>query len=432
MPDELFLDPALQTIALRYFAAVETSQVPSSLTVANPMFDRRPAGFGIGRALAAVAVFAALCAVLTVVVVVGRNLRTAGPPQTGQGGPSGAPSATVCPSPASVPRNGPTPPRSAAAMAYDDATGQVVLFGGDTYNGKGNALADTWIWNGTLWSQRKVSPSPPGRIGAAMAYDPVTKQVVLFSGIGNDSKAEDDTWVWNGASWRDARPATNPPPRNDAAIAFDPALGKIVMFGGWDAASGGASMDGDTWTWDGTNWTELHPSSNPAPRAGSVMAYDPVSHNLLIFGGDAGNTTSNETWLFNGHAWTRVRFAKGVPQPRGRDSTVMAADTANQTIVLFGGEEVTGPNTVASANDTWTWNGSDWTQAHPQNVPPARGVEAESGMMTYDAKLGVVVLYGGPIGNPQESFGDTWTWNGTNWTEVANNGPKPPASCAAG
>lgn len=70
-------------------------------------------------------------------------------------------------------------------MAYDDATGQVVLFGGDRDNGKGVGLADTWIWSGTTWSQRVVSPSPPGRYGAAMAYDPATKQVVLFSGIGN-------------------------------------------------------------------------------------------------------------------------------------------------------------------------------------------------------------------------------------------------------
>ena len=64
---------------------------------------------------------------------------------------------------------------------------------------------------------------------------------------------------------------------------------------------------------------------------------------------------------------------------------------------------------------------------HPRNAPPARGVEDESGMMTYDAKRGVDVLYGGPIGNPQESLGDTWTWNGTNWAEVSNNGPLPPA-----
>lgn len=189
-------------------------------------------------------------------------------------------------------------------------------------------------------------------------------------------------------------------------------------------------MDGDTWTWDGTNWTELHPSTVPAPRTESVMAYDAVSHMLLMFGGIATDTT-NETWLFNGHAWTRVHFATGVPQPAARDATVMAADDANHTLVLFGGEEANGRFTVAAANDTWTWNGSQWMRVHPQNVPPARGVEEESGMMTYDAKLGVVVLYGGPIVNPQESLGDTWTWNGTTWTEVSNNGPAPKATCAA-
>jgi hypothetical protein len=258
-----------------------------------------------------------------------------------------------------------------------------------------------------------------------MAYDPVSKQLLLFSGSRSGGAPADDTWIWNGVSWHDARPATNPPPRTDAAVAFDPVLKEIVMFGGWIPVSGGTSgMRDDTWAWDGTDWTELHPAAVPSARAESVMAYDAVSHMLLMFGGIATDTT-NETWLFNGRTWTQVHFPKGAPQPAARDATQMAADGANHTVVLFGGEEVDGMQSVAAANDTWTWDGSAWMQVHPLHVPPARGVEEDSGMMTYDTKLGVVVLYGGPINNPQEALGDTWTWNGTTWTEVANNGPVP-------
>jgi hypothetical protein len=417
MPDDLSLDPELRDIALRYFAAVEASRVPSSLTVADPSLERGRRGFGLGRGLATVAVFAAVCAVLIVVVVAGRSIRATSPTRTAQGGPS----SRVCPSLAAVPREGPVPPRSAAAMAYDGATGQLVLFGGDTSNGKGVALGDTWIWNGTTWSQRDVSPSPPGRIGAAMAYDPASRQLLLFSGTG--ATPEDDTWIWDGVAWHEVRPATNPPPRTDAAIAYDPAIGRIVMFGGWNPDSSGQPMYDDTWTWDGTNWTKLLPSTAPPARAEAVMAYDVVSRALVMFGGEGDVAPySNETWVFDGRAWALAHFPSGAAQPAARDATVMAADDANHTIVLFGGEESGGNN-----NDTWTWNGSEWMQVHPRNAPPARGVETESGMMAYDPELHVDVLYGGPVANPQGSLGDTWTWNGLNWTEVANNGPGQPA-----
>jgi hypothetical protein len=418
MPDDVLLDPEVRALALRYFAAVELSPLPASITTARPWLERERRGFGVGRGLATVAVFAAMCVVLTVVVVVGRNVRSIGTTPTAQGGPPPGPSSRVCPSPGAIPRNGPKPPRSAAAMAYDDATGDVVLFGGDTDNGYGVALADTWIWNGTTWSQRVVNPSPPGRIGAAMAYDAASKQLVLFSGIGTSGAPEDDTWIWNGVAWHEVQPATSPPPRTDAAIAYDPAIKKIVMFGGWQP--GENAKYSDTWTWDGTSWTELSPLYSAPPTAEAVMAYDAVSHFLVMFGGLQSGPT-NQTWAFDDGNWSAVTFSKGATQPPARDATVMALDGANRTIVLFGGEENRG-----AANDTWTWNGSEWMQMHPRNVPPARGVEDESGMMTYDSKLGVDVLYGGPIDNPQESLGDTWTWNGTNWTEVSNNGPAPP------
>jgi hypothetical protein len=55
-------------------------------------------------------------------------------------------------------------------MTYDDARGQVVLFGGTKYYG-GARLGDTWIWDGTDWTIPfrawiVVNPSsgPPGTV----------------------------------------------------------------------------------------------------------------------------------------------------------------------------------------------------------------------------------------------------------------------------
>ena len=41
-------------------------------------------------------------------------------------------------------------PRSANPVAYDGATGQVMLFGG---LGSAANLNDTWAWDGTAWTQ---------------------------------------------------------------------------------------------------------------------------------------------------------------------------------------------------------------------------------------------------------------------------------------
>src|SRR5690349_7463112 len=42
------------------------------------------------------------------------------------------------------------PARSFASMAYDAATGDIVLFGGDSSQG---IVGDTWTWNGSTWTK---------------------------------------------------------------------------------------------------------------------------------------------------------------------------------------------------------------------------------------------------------------------------------------
>jgi hypothetical protein len=41
--------------------------------------------------------------------------------------------------------------------------------------------------------------------------------------------------------------------------------------------------------------------------------------------------------------------------------------------------------------------------------------------MAYDSKRERTVLFGGSAGNVK--FNDTWEWDGDNWTQVADTGP---------
>jgi hypothetical protein len=59
-------------------------------------------------------------------------------------------------------------PRVTVGMAYDAAHGEVVLFGGA---GEG-VLNDTWIWDGTTWTEQHPSTVPPAHAAWAWPTTP--------------------------------------------------------------------------------------------------------------------------------------------------------------------------------------------------------------------------------------------------------------------
>ena len=80
----------------------------------------------------------------------------------------------------------------------------------------------------------------------------------------------------------------------------------------------------------------------------------------------------------------------------------MVYDAATSSIVLFGGqtEAAASPECAYTlspgagekfCNDTWTWNGVDWTEQSPATRPGAR----TQGSFAYDSTHGTVVLFGG-------------------------------------
>jgi uncharacterized protein (TIGR03437 family) len=160
------------------------------------------------------------------------------------------------------------PARFGHALAFDSVHGNVVLFGG--YSGSSN-LSDTWLWDGTNWNPTSPQNSPPARSYHAMAYDTAHAQVILFGG-GTSNNALlntglfDDTWVWDGSNWTQVSPQNNPPARNRFNMAFDAGHAQAVLFGGRDANS---NFLGDTWTWSGGP-VKTPPPPPPSPTITSV------------------------------------------------------------------------------------------------------------------------------------------------------------------
>ena len=285
----------------------------------------------------------------------------------------------------------------AASMAYDPATDQQLLFGGIQ---SANTYADgTWTWNGTTWTPLSPAASPPARANASMAYDAATGQMLLFGGLTSGATYLNDTWTWNGTTWTQLSPATSPPVRYNASMVYDPATSQLLLFGGIGT---GTTTGGDTWAWNGTTWTQLTPATSPSSRSRAMVTYDPATSQMLLFGGTTGtgSTTAylNDTWTWDGTTWTQLSPASS---PSGRGYGTFGFDATTQQLLLFGGII----SNTTSAGDSWNWTGTTWTQLSPTTSPSARYRTAS----TYDPTTSQFILYGGsPTGSTY--LGDTWTY----------------------
>jgi hypothetical protein len=93
----------------------------------------------------------------------------------------------------------------------------------------------------------------------------------------------------------------------------------------------------------------------------------------------------------------------------------MTYDVVRHDVVLFGGLQMpTGGKTLPILHDTWVWNGSSWTEKHPQHEP-AFGYDWHAPTMAFDPITNSVLMYGVTTDyKPQ-----TWSWNGSDWTQLS-------------
>ena len=292
-----------------------------------------------------------------------------------------------------------------ATMAFDPVAGILVLFGGYGFNGAHDQpLNDTWIWNGTTWTNLDPATRPSNRWMASMAFDPATGQLILFGGFFGTPL--NDSWVYGvpsfGVNWTQLSPATSPSARERASSAFDPATGQLILFGGFD----GTSYLNDTFTWDGSTWAQQSPVTSPAVRYSASMAFDPATGQLLLFGGQNAGGYFGDTWIWTGSTWTQLMPAASPPE---RSGAGMTFDPATGQMILFGGH-----NGISGyLNDTWAWDGTAWTQLSPATSPPVR----ISPSLAFDPAAGQLLLFGGS--NTSSYFADTWTWTGSTWTQLS-------------
>ncbi len=239
------------------------------------------------------------------------------------------------------------------------------------------------------------APNPPAREAAAMAFDGAHGDVVLFGGSSSDGggyHAFADTWTWDGSSWTQRHPAHSPSARSGAAMAYDAAHGVVVLFGGQARGPQGMTQNVDTWTWDGSDWRQVPTLHAPSPfPPAPAMAYDESSHQLVL-----ALQTRGELAEPPGPQPRPIAVPPAahlaLPTPAGTAPAV--PPPASGTVKV---EPVPAPifQPATAQVETWVWTGSDWQKRSPHTVPggTVRGVS-----LAYDAAAHRLVLVTANLG----------------------------------
>jgi hypothetical protein len=277
--------------------------------------------------------------------------------------------------------------RAVSAMAYDPVSKKVVMFGGfnDTIY-----LNDTWTWDGTTWTQENTPVAPSPRTSAMMAYDSTTRKLVLFGGY-DGTQFLGDTWLWDGATstWTLANPASSPKAMAGTMLFTDPRNGHTDLYGGFD----GRFYQLDTWRWVGGTWKNLHTATSPLARAWAVVGVD-LARKIVILSGGLGDVRTDNTWTWDGSNWTQQ--TPSTPLPKIFD-TAAAFDPDFRVVIDFGGDDGNGP-----LNTNWAWTGSNWFLGQPLQSPPARELHG----MAYDFASKQLIVFGG---TSDIFLNDTWS-----------------------
>ncbi len=336
--------------------------------------------------------------------------------------------------------------RDGGAAVYDAPTNTFIVFSGADYeqvpndvlslsnaNGIGTPTWTTVIPNG-------APGSPVERAGHTGVYDSANSRMIVFGGCSFTgdlcTNFLNDVWVLtdaNGVSgaptWVQLTPAGTPPaPRWSQAAAYDPVNNRMIIYGGDNQDV----VFSDTWVLSNANglggnptWTLLMPSGGPPEGQDvSAVAYD-ATNNVLIefagvmqdFSGDTNSvwTLSNANGLGGAPAWKNLIANGKSGSPPKRDGFVSAYDSANNRLIVFGGNANT-PSGFPQLNDAWVLANANglsgtpkWTKLNPSGTKPGGRTGA---MGDYDSANNRLIINGG--GSWDADFFSTWVLTGAN------------------
>jgi hypothetical protein len=135
--------------------------------------------------------------------------------------------------------------------------------------------------------------------------------------------------------------------------------------------------------------------------------FDSVLNRIVMFGGlDNTSTYLQDTWVYDGTDWTLL---SPVTKPTIRQRHAMVYATDRRRVVLFGGDASGSP-----ASDVWEFVDGDWVSI---NILPVSPSARQDSSFAWDSTVDRMVLFGGFSTARQQ---DTWEYEATTqWKQLS-------------
>jgi hypothetical protein len=350
------------------------------------------------------------------------------------------------------------PAREGHTAIYDAKSNTMVVFGGTDC--LGNYYNDLWILSnadgstGTpAWTQATpLGGGPSARTQSTAIYDSVNNIMTVFGGATANKVAFNDVWTLSNANgltgtptWTQLSPSgTKPVARSGQSAFYDLANNRMVIHGGM---TGGGGVKNDTWILTSANgtgapaWSQLNPTAAGPYRSSHSAIYDPISNELVIFGGDSqlAKTFTDDHVLILTHAngmSSGATWTQAGPAPRYRSSAIY--DSVTDQMIVFGGEQ---GGTAGALNDVWSeqqvvadGQASQVTMNFVQVFPTGSAPSPRFGHSAfYDGASNRMIVFGGAT-TSAACLNDLWALDDPNsahgvpaWLSLTPSGTAPIA-----
>jgi N-acetylneuraminic acid mutarotase len=316
-------------------------------------------------------------------------------------------------------------PRGYVSIAYDQQSRQVVLFGGQTgpWPLRTSVNGETWAYDVecNTWEQLFPKKKPNDKAAPALAYDEKSDRVIMFGGgnTGLFGFMGSETWAYNynANTWK--KMAYGPRNYLGTRLVYDSESDRMILFGGLDVM-GWFFQDG-IWAFDddSNTWTETNPVVSPPGRNFQAMTYDSKVDRVLTWGGMYLDESPlpESMWAYDYNTDTWAEFPAVEPFPQSRDYAAMVYDVESDRTILFGGVSIADPEGEVG---TWAYdyNTHTWQEMKPAIEPPFVSRHA----MVYSVATDRVILFGGELDDdvPFTYTNEIWAYdyNSNTWENL--------------
>lgn len=311
---------------------------------------------------------------------------------------------------------GPDTARSAHSMVWDSQSDQLLIFGG--IDNQGNLLNDLWSYSpgNRRWTNltthnpdiKDCSGSPMPRMNAAMVWDSVHEQVLLYGGQSGNGSYLGDLWAYSPSSnvWTALACENAPGARAGAGVVWN---GNQMLILGGNGTTGPLA---DFWAYTpGTNasWKRISTSAPLGARAYPTMVWDATNNQLLVFGGLKASKEVGDFYVYRpGEGWQGIVASNDSPLPR--QQAAGAWDSKDGVFLLLGGWQASDNTTYSAlwayspAKNAW-WQIVSLQNSSVTSIIPSRSASA----MIWDSTDNRAFVYAGAGGASKTAYGDLWT-----------------------